>query len=178
MKRTPRSILAARSPGPRSASRSRVMRVRARLKARRREELIAQVDRRVKKRDLIAMLDRAPGRAGTQEVRALIAEPAFTRSHAERVLADLVRRASLPRPAFNAIVEGFEMDAVWRPERVLEVDGHAFHAARAAFERDRRKDAALTRVGYLVLRTTWRELSEQPYALVARIAEALAARRV
>jgi very-short-patch-repair endonuclease len=87
---------------------------------------------------------RLPWRAGTREVRALIAELAFTRSHAERMLAHLLRRAGLPRPAFNSIVEGFEVDAAWRIERViLEVDGHAFHAARAAFERDCRRDPAL-----------------------------------
>jgi len=57
---------------------------------------------------------------------------------------------------------------------VLESDSYEFHATRAAFERDRRRDALLTRAGYLVLRTTWLELTAQPYALVARIAEALA----
>jgi len=55
---------------------------------------------------------------------------------------------------------------------ILEFDSHAFHATRAAFERDRRRDAVLTRAGYLVLRTTWLELTQQPHALVARIAEA------
>jgi len=46
--------------------------------------------------------------------------------------------------------------------------------AAATFERDRRKSAVLTRARRLVLRTTWIELNDEPYALVARIAEALA----
>lgn len=56
----------------------------------------------------------------------------------------------------------------------LEFDSYAFHATRAAFERDRKKTAHLTRDRYLVLRTTWTELTRQPYALIARVAEALA----
>lgn len=138
----------------------------------------AQVDRLITKHDMLSMLDRAPGRAGSSRVRAVIAEPVFTRSRAERLLVGLVRSAGLPRPDCNTIIEGLEVDAAWRPERlILEFDSYAFHATRAAFERDRRKDAVVTRAGYFVLRTTWRELVEQPYALVARIAEALVRRR-
>jgi very-short-patch-repair endonuclease len=138
----------------------------------------AQVKRLVTHGSLNATLDRAPGRAGTPALRALLAEPAFTRSKAERRVAVLLRAAKLPIPAFNHVVAGFEVDAVWRIERVaLEFDSYAFHATRAAFERDRRRDAVLTRARYLVLRTTWHELTQQPYALVARIAEALAGAR-
>ncbi len=61
---------------------------------------------------------------------------------------------------------------------MLEFDSYTFHATRAAQERDRRRDAVLTRAGYLVLRTTWHELTEKSHALVARIAEALARRTV
>ncbi len=57
---------------------------------------------------------------------------------------------------------------------ILEFDSYEFHATRAAFERDRRRDATHTRAGYLVLRTTWRELTKEPHALIARVAEALA----
>lgn len=87
-----------------------------------------------------------------------------------------MRKAVLPEPDFNASIDGWEIDALWRRQRVaLEFDSYGFHATRAAFERDRRKTAALTRSGCLVLRTTWTELTKQPYALVARIAEALSA---
>jgi len=138
----------------------------------------AQVKRLVTQGSLLATLDRAPGRAGIPALRALLAEPAFTRSKAERRVAALLRAAKLPIPAFNHAIEGFEVDAVWRIERVvLEFDSYAFHATRAAFERDRRRDAALTRAGYLVLRTTWHELTQEPYVLIARIAEALAGAR-
>lgn len=138
----------------------------------------AQVKRLVTKHQLHATLERAPNRPGAPALRALLAEPAFTRSEAERLLVALLRAARLPPPAVNHTVEGFEVDAVWPTERiVLEFDSYEFHATRAAFERDRRRDAVLTRAGYLVLRTTWHELTAQSHALVARIAEALARAR-
>jgi very-short-patch-repair endonuclease len=137
----------------------------------------AQIDRLVTRRDLQNTIDRARGRTGVPALRALLDEPAFTRSRAERLLVSLLKVAKLPRPAFNHKVEGFEADAVWLPERViLEFDSHAFHATRAAFQRDRRRDAAHARAGYLVLRTIWHELTKEPHALVARIAETLARR--
>jgi very-short-patch-repair endonuclease len=136
---------------------------------------LAQIKHLVTRRSLQATLDRARARPGAAALRALIAEHPFSRSRAERRVAQLLRAAKLPRPAFNLKVEGFEVDAVWQPERViLEFDSYAFHATRAAFERDRRRDAAHTRAGYVVLRAIWHELEREPHALVARIAEALA----
>lgn len=136
---------------------------------------LAQVKRLVTKGDMAAAIGRSPRRAGARALRALLDEPAFTRSLAERRLVALLRAAKLPQPLFNAYAEGFEIDALWPRQRiVLEFDSYAFHATRSAFERDRRKTAALTRRRYMVLRTTWHELTTQSHLLVARIAEALA----
>ena len=136
----------------------------------------AQIKRLVTKGDIAAAIERAPRRAGVRALRALLDEPAFTRSRAERRLVALLRSARLPEPAFNACVEGFEVDALWRRERVvLEFDSYAFHATRAAFERDRRRTAALQRARHVVLRTTWNELTRESHALIARTAEALVA---
>jgi very-short-patch-repair endonuclease len=135
----------------------------------------AQVKRLVTKRDITATIERAGSRAGVRALRAVVEEPAFTRSWAERRVVALMRAARLPRPQFNVYAEGFEVDALWRDQRVvLEFDSYAFHATKAAQERDRRKTAALQRGRYVVLRTTWRELTKESHALVARIAEALA----
>jgi very-short-patch-repair endonuclease len=109
---------------------------------------------------------------------ALTAEPGLTRSEAERRLRDLVRRAGLPEPLTNVRVAGHEVDAFWPAERlVVEVDGFAYHAGRAAFERDRRRDAEVQALGYRVMRVTWRRMAEEPEAVVAQLAAALAARR-
>lgn len=140
----------------------------------------AQVKRLVSREELVGAIARAGRRPGIAALRALADDTAFTRSQAERKLVALLRAAQLPEPVFNARIEGREVDALWQRERVvLEFDSYAFHATRAAFERDRRKTAALQRERYAVLRTTWIELTEHPYALVARVAEALsgAARR-
>jgi len=137
----------------------------------------AQVRRLVRKSEIAAAIARAEGRRGVPALRVLLDEPAFTRSRAERLLVGLLRAARLPEPDFNADLEGFEVDALWRRERVvLEFDSYEFHATRAAFERDRRRTAALTRGHYVVLRTTWRELTHESHALVARTAEALTLR--
>ena len=124
---------------------------------------------------MLEALDRAPGRSGTATLRALLNdEPTLTRSEAERRLRRLIRDAGLPPPESNVRLLGFEVDFVWRAARlVVEVDGHAFHAHRAAFERDRERDQALVAAGFRVIRVTWRQLEREPLAVMARIAQAL-----
>ena len=68
------------------------------------------------------------------------------------------------------------MDALWAHQRlVVEVDSVAFHHTRAAFERDRTRDASLARAGYQVVRLTKRRMDDEP-ALVAETLAALLAR--
>ena len=94
----------------------------------------------------------------------------FTRSEAERRLRDLIRAAGLPRPRMNARVAGYEVDALWPAHRlIVEVDGWAFHHTREAFERDRRKDAALQAASYRVVRITWRRLTTEPHSVSAQL---------
>ncbi len=86
-----------------------------------------------------------------------------TRSHLERRFLALCAKHGLPAPGVNLIVEGLEVDAVWPDRRlVVELDGHAYHRTRAAFERDRERDAALQVAGYRVVRFTHRHLNHDP----------------
>jgi very-short-patch-repair endonuclease len=102
------------------------------------------------------------------------AEPRFTRSEGERRLLKLVRAAKLPVPVTNTKIAGWEVDAIWpRYKVIVEVDGYAYHGNRAAFERDRRKDAALVAAGYRVVRITWRQMVDEPHAVVALLARLL-----
>lgn len=121
-----------------------------------------------------------PNARGVRLVRAVLRatrEPALTRSEAERRLLELIRASGLPVPRVNARLQGFEVDFGWEREAlVVEVDGYAFHASRAAFERDRRRDAVLQLAGHRVLRVTWRQIVDEPYALVAQLAGALTRR--
>ena len=103
-------------------------------------------------------------------------EPALTRSEAEERLLALVRAAGLPPTETNSRVGHHEVDFLWRAARlVVEVDGYAFHASRASFERDRLRDAELQAVGLRVMRVTWRQIVDEPLALVSRLAQALVA---
>jgi very-short-patch-repair endonuclease len=116
--------------------------------------------------------------AGRARLRRLLeqeAEPAFTRSKAESLLLDHVRRAELPAPSTNAHMEHWELDFLWREARlVVEVDGFRWHASRDAFEQDRLKDQWLESRGYRVLRFTWRQVQDHPLRTVATIARMLA----
>jgi very-short-patch-repair endonuclease len=136
----------------------------------------AHAQRLVTAREIEDLLERAGPRAGTRALRALQTDNAsgFTRSEAERLLRALLRSANLPTPRFNARIAGYEVDAVWPDRRlVVEVDGYAYHGHRAQFERDRRKDLALTAAGYRVIRVSWRQLTQEPFALIAVISSAL-----
>lgn len=138
----------------------------------------ARVAHCVTDRELFAVLHRAPGRAGAAMMRALLAdesEQGYSRSLAERRLRTMVKAADLPRPHFNERLCGFLVDALWPRHRlVLEVDGERFHGHPAAFEADRRRDQILVAAGYAVIRATWRQLTQQPMAVAARVAMALA----
>jgi very-short-patch-repair endonuclease len=128
--------------------------------------------------DVLAAVDRAPRHPGAGTLRALLARAggaAMTRSEAERTLLGLIRAAELPQPLSNVKLEGVEVDLLWREQRlVVEIDGFAFHGDRAAFERDRRRDQRLAAAGYRVMRVTWRQLRDEPYAVIARLSAALA----
>jgi very-short-patch-repair endonuclease len=67
----------------------------------------------------------------------------------------------LERPETNVLIEGFEVDAVWRDARlIVELDGYETHGTRAAFEKDRDRDRRLTAKGWRTARVTYRDLAE------------------
>ena len=56
----------------------------------------------------------------------------------------------------------------------IEVDGFRFHNTRRAFEKDRRRDQALSGAGVRTMRVTWRQIEDEALAVVARMAEGMA----
>lgn len=124
------------------------------------------------------VLTRVPNRPGGRGLRALVdasRTTTVTRSQAEERFLALVRTAKLPDPAANVRLEGFTVDFLWRRERiVVEVDGYKYHGSRLRFEEDRVKGAVLSAAGFQVIRVTWRQMEDEPYAVVARLAQALA----
>jgi very-short-patch-repair endonuclease len=63
----------------------------------------------------------------------------------------------------NTQVHGFEVDAYWPdPRLVVELDGRHHHGTRAAFERDKARDAELHAHGVATLRFTYRQVTRRP----------------
>ena len=119
------------------------------------------------------LLRRHPHRRGAADLR-LALEGGFsgvTRSELERRFAELIAEHGLPKPRRNAQVairgRFFEVDCVWDGERaIVELDGHAAHGTRRAFEADRRRDRMLLSEGWRPMRVTWRQLRDEPQAVI------------
>ncbi len=138
----------------------------------------ALVQRLVSEQQLGAAVAQARGHRGAPILAALLErqrEPAITWSQAEDRYLGLIRAAQLPEPRVNARVHGYMVDFYWPALGVVvEVQGYKFHSGRAAFERDTRKAARLTAAGITVSYVTWRQMEDEPYAVVARTAQVLA----
>jgi very-short-patch-repair endonuclease len=115
------------------------------------------------------LLDRHPAKRGAANLRALLlTSRSSTRSELEARFLTLVDTHDLPRPQTNTIIEGMEVDAAWRRQRlIVELDGYAFHRTRHAFERDRARDRRLAAKGWRVLRVTWRDVEHRKEELAA-----------
>ena len=144
------------------------------------ERVLAQAERvrqldRSKLQDYVAS---CAGRPGVPLLRSLICDeigPAFTRSEAESRFLALMRKAELPAPETNVRVGEYEVDFLWRSERlVVEVDGIAYHSSSGSFESDRRRDARLTACGLTVVRVTWNQIVREPEAMLVRLAQTFA----
>lgn len=119
--------------------------------------------------EIVALEDvcaRGYGRRALRPIRRLIDTalmPETTRSALEARFLAFCHEHALPPPQTNVSVQNHEVDALWPHERlVVEVDGWAFHRHRAAFERDRARDAAMQAAGYRVIRVTHRRLESEP----------------
>lgn len=112
-------------------------------------------------------LDRANGRAGTGQLKRLLAgllpQLPFTRSELERRFLKLIASANLPTPIVNRRREGHRVDFHWPAYKlVVETDGRGIHDNPYAFEEDRRRDLDLQLADWHVIRLTWRQVAEQP----------------
>lgn len=123
--------------------------------------------------------NRAGRRRGVGTIRRLVADAeaaTATRSPLEDRVLSLCRKHGLPLPATNVEVLGREVDGYWPAARlVVEADGFDFHRHRAAFERDRSRDAAMLAAGYRVVRLTHRRLEDEPEIVATQLRRLLAA---
>jgi very-short-patch-repair endonuclease len=127
------------------------------------------------------LLERYPGRRGTRNLRELLESPepvGITRNDFEEAFLALIDAYGLPRPRMNAdlALRGryFEIDGLWDEQRLaLELDGRGVHGTKKRFESDRQRDRILIAEGYRTMHVTWRQLREEPEAIVADLELAL-----
>jgi uncharacterized protein DUF559/putative AbiEi antitoxin of type IV toxin-antitoxin system len=129
-----------------------------------------------------AALHRANGRAGTGQLRRLLAglipQLPFTRSELERRFLKLIASGGLPMPIVNRHREEHRVDFQWPAARlIVETDGRGVHDNPYAFEEDRRRDLDLELAGWHVIRLTWRQVAEQPERVLALVGQRLTAAR-
>jgi very-short-patch-repair endonuclease len=130
----------------------------------------------------LADLQPIPGRRGSGVLAQVLERhrpgSTRTRSHLEERMLRLCQRVRLPAPQVNARIAGYECDFVWREAGlIVETDSWSAHGTRAAFERDRRRDADLLASGWRVLRVSYERLEREPAWVAKHIAEALSASR-
>jgi very-short-patch-repair endonuclease len=147
------------------------------------EQVFAEAIKRhvMRRSEARSMVERHPGHPGIARLRELASEThdvARLRADTERRFLRLVRRAGLPQPETQAPWGPYELDFLWREERVVvETDGYLFHSLRSDLESDHRRDAKLQAAGFIVLRFSWRLIRYQPEVVLAEVAGVLAMRR-
>ena len=121
-----------------------------------------RIARRLKLEHLAELAARLPRHPGASCVSPLIERRTGpTRSELEDVFAAFGKRFDLPPFEFNARVAGYEVDVLFRNQRVIvELDGYEFHGTRQAFESDRERDAATLAAGLITVRITWERLTQ------------------
>jgi very-short-patch-repair endonuclease len=92
-------------------------------------------------------------------------------SDLESLMAEISSTFDLPRMEFHAIVGGYEVDFwIVGSNVVIECDGWSTHGVdRDQFEFDRVRDADLAAKGFITMRVTWRQMTQNPRAVSRRI---------
>lgn len=111
-----------------------------------------------------------PGSGRLRSAIELFRDDEITRSDLEAMMLGICAAHALPRPLVNHVVEGDEVDFFFREQRlIVETDGRETHLTRAAFERDRARDAHLAVAGYRVVRFTYRRILRDSGAVAATL---------
>lgn len=110
------------------------------------------------------------GRPGSAHLREALREHqprlARTRSQLEAMFFELCEIAGFPLPELNVRVAGWEVDALFRAERIaVELDGHGNHRSPAQIRRDRRKDLTLRKAGFHPVRYSDEQLEQRTEVL-------------
>jgi very-short-patch-repair endonuclease len=139
--------------------------------------------RRCSENDVLTILEAHRGEAGSGALGKVLAQhragSTATRSELEERFLALCRTYSLPQPEVNVPLLDYVVDFYWPPASlIVEVDGHASHGTRRAFQADRDRDGHLAVSGYLVVRFTWFDVTRRAAVVADRIGRLLRARRI
>jgi very-short-patch-repair endonuclease len=119
-----------------------------------------------------AIADRCGSGDSSRRTRPARPEPgAASRSRS----STLCERHGLPPPLVNQeLLPAHTVDFLFADQRVaVETDSWRWHRGRAAFERDRERDATLAAIGYRTLRFTDRQIEHAPETVALAVAAAL-----
>ncbi len=123
------------------------------------------------------LVRRARRQAELMGVRLRGADGKRSRSDLEEAFLALCCRHRLPLPETNVKIGRWEVDFVWREQRVVvETDSFAYHRGSVSFQDDRARDLDLRQRGFTVLRFSERQLEEKSQRVAADVARALAER--
>ena len=106
------------------------------------------------------------GRPGSARLREALSEHlpslARTKSDLEIAFLELCESAGIPLPETNVRVAGWEVDALFRAQRIaVELDGIGNHRTPAQIRRDRRKELALRKAGFQPVRYSGEQLDQR-----------------
>jgi very-short-patch-repair endonuclease len=145
-----------------------------------------RLERAIDKADRLGMLDLAAVGRLTDEVRGhrgrgplrramvIYTEKGFTRSGGEKRMLAALADAGVRRPAVNNLIEGYELDFFWGPERLaIELDSWEHHRSGRSFEEDRERQENLAMAGIETIRITGTRLRREPRKVANRVAEHL-----
>ncbi|MBS1678763.1 MAG: DUF559 domain-containing protein [Actinobacteria bacterium] len=145
-----------------------------------------RLDRAIDKADRLGLLDLGAVSRLTDEVRGhrgrgplrramvIYTEEGFTRSGGEKRMLAALADAGIRRPAVNSLIEGYEVDFFWEPERLaVELDSREHHRSRQSFEEDRERQEALAMAGIETIRISGTRLRREPRNVANRVAEHL-----
>jgi very-short-patch-repair endonuclease len=141
-------------------------------------------DRRVRPDALAVEIDRRPALPGRAGLRRLV-DLVRSGSHSELEIwgvQHVLTGPGMPRITRQYAVSlpfaTVHLDAAIPELRIaIELDGAAFHGSAEDRERDTRRDAALSALGWVVLRFTYRRLTTDPEGCRREILQVCAARR-
>ena len=139
----------------------------------------AGVLHRTTPRQVEAILARRPNATGARALRRILhGDEPVTLSPLERRFLARLREAGLPLPETNRSASGRRVDCRW-PDRHLtvELDSYRFHNSRHAWEGDRQREREARARGDEFRRYTWRDVDENPGAMLRELGRLLASRR-